>query len=95
MRLSIIHKATNWLLLCFLLQALTPLCAQVFTASGGGLSHEKTRKDVGVSPTLGCYRLRKVFPGASNYLGAGDAPFYVQAAASPPRCGNSPGRAKV
>jgi len=92
---SIILKATTSLILCFLLQALTPLCARAFTASGGGPSLEKTRKDVGVSPTLACYRLPNVFPGASSYLGAGDAPFPVQVAASPPPCGTSPGRTKV
>jgi len=42
--LSIIHNATTLLSLCILLQALTPLCAQAFTASGGGPSHKKTGK---------------------------------------------------
>jgi len=51
-RLSIIHRATTSLFLCFLLQALTPRCARAFTAFEGELSHKKTRKDVGVKPTL-------------------------------------------
>ena len=39
-----IHKTTTPSFLCFLLQALTALCARAFTASGGGLSHKKTGK---------------------------------------------------
>jgi len=95
MRRSIIQKATNLLFLCFLLKALTPLCAQTFTASGGGPSCKMNRKDVGVGPTFACYRLPNAFPGSSSYLGAGDAPFYVQEAASPRPCGTSPGRTTV
>jgi len=56
MRLSTIHKATTSLLLCILLQALTRLCAQAFTASGGGPSHKKPERcrsesHIGVLPS--------------------------------------------
>ena len=70
-----------------------PACPSVHCLWGGTVP-QRTPKDVGVSPTLACYRLPNDFPGASRYLGAGDAPFYVQAAASPPPCG-TPGRTKI